>query len=227
MMEDLTSGTGYWLSRFGYVKVSRAWRRLTLLEDLGIHPGRRGGRRTHWVRCICDCGARVDVQVPHLRQGSTRSCGCLHRDISRALHLTHGQSYTRLYVIWGMMRSRCTNPNNPRYSSNGGHGITIDPQWDDFQEFRAWATSHGYTDHLSIDRIDNSLGYSPENCRWATATEQARNSRRNRMVTAFRETKTLIEWSEDQRCHVRYDTLLRRLRRGWMPELAISRELQR
>jgi len=75
------------------------------------------------------------------------------------------------------MRIRCTTVTNPTYKFYGARGIKICNEWDDFASFRAWALSHGYTDELSIDRIDNDGDYTPDNCRWVTMQEQFKNSR--------------------------------------------------
>lgn len=102
---------------------------------------------------------------------------------------------TRLYGIWVRMRQRCRDPRSSDYHLYGGRGITVCPEWDDFAAFHAWALANGYRDDLTLDRIDNDGPYSPENCRWVPAAAQARNTRRNRLITFRGQTKTLAEWS--------------------------------
>lgn len=134
-----------------------------------------------WL-CDCDCGLDAVIPSDCLIRGASKSCGCLNHEVqlSGENRTTHGQCGTRLYRIWKKMKSRCHNPNDPDYQKYyGSRGITVCLEWrDNFQAFYDWAMSHGYQDDLSIDRIDNDKGYSPDNCRWATAKEQRHNQRR-------------------------------------------------
>ena len=86
---------------------------------------------------------------------------------------------TRMYVIWQGMKARCKNPNHASYKYYGGKGVTVCEEWEKFLPFKEWALKNGYTDELTIDRIDNSKGYSPDNCRWIARSEQTKNQTSN------------------------------------------------
>lgn len=145
------------------------------------YKGRSSSGCYMWL-CKCDCGEETVVSVNHLKNGHTISCGCvlISKRKQGLLHKTHGGSKTRLYRIWKSMRRRCNSPTATRYEDWGGRGIAVCEEWNNFEIFRGWALSHGYTDNLSIDRINNDGNYEPSNCRWATAKEQSNNRRARR-----------------------------------------------
>lgn len=135
----------------------------------------------------------------------------------------HGEAGTRLYRIWAGMKQRCTNPKNPAFISYGGRGISVCPEWIGFEGFQSWSHSNGYRDDLCLNRLNNDGNYSLDNCEWTTQKQQTRNTRRSNRITAWGETKTVMEWSEDGRCVVSYYCLRSRLgKHGFSPEEAIA-----
>lgn len=140
---------------------------------------------TRW-ECLCDCGASVVVPTDSLRQGNTKSCGCLKHDMARVrmrnAMTTHGATGTRMYRIWSQMWQRCTNPKDKKYPLYGGRGITVCQAWEEFMAF-AYDMGPRPSQSHTLDRIDSNGNYEPGNVRWATQKEQQNNRRDNRFFT--------------------------------------------
>lgn len=131
----------------------------------------------------------------------------------------HGLYGTRLYRTWNGMRDRCTNKNSKDYQHYGGRGITLCDEWKDSSQFFKWALENGYSDKLTIDRIDNNKGYSPDNCRWITNAEQQRNRNFNQNITYNGITMCVSEWS--RKTGIARQTIQKRLAKGWNVERAL------
>lgn len=174
--------------------------RLTVIERAETKNG-----KTRW-KCLCDCGKYTYTITNRLVQGKSLSCGCRAYEAPR---ITHGMKHTRLYEIWLGMKKRCDNKNSKSYERYGERGIKLCPEWEnDFKAFAEWAFASGYSDDLTIDRIDNEKGYFPENCRWATWDEQAKNKRNSIFITHNGETKVLPDWCRE--LNFPYKTALQR-----------------
>lgn len=172
------------------------------------HTGERFGKLTvlrfsrkqkgryYWI-CKCDCGNEKEVCIIDLKAGNTRSCGCIRRENPTRIKIRN-LSKTRLHKIYTNMKNRCLNKNEERYKDYGGRGIKICDEWlvkyDGFLSFYEWALNNGYTENLTLDRIDNNGNYCPENCRWIDTKEQSRNKRTNILITINNETKCIKDW---------------------------------
>lgn len=135
------------------------------------------------------------------------------RDSTGKYKARHGMYGTKLYHIWNGIRNRCLNPKNKDYANYGGRGIDICPEWDEPEKFFGWAFLNGYNVDMSLDRIDNNKGYSPDNCRWVLLTEQQRNKRNNHIIEYDGESHCIAEWAEITGINRR--TILSRLKYGW------------
>lgn len=132
--------------------------------------------KTRW-NCLCSCGNEVKVAAWNLKNGHTRSCGCLQREATSAASSKHKEVGTHLYTIWADMKARCTNPKSTSFPLYGARGVTVCVEWRDYLAFRTWAMRNGYEETLSLDRIDPNGNYEPSNCRWITVSEQHLNKR--------------------------------------------------
>ncbi len=144
--------------------------KLTVIAELERAVDNQGFKRRRML-CRCECGKEISVRLISLRRGNTKTCGCVR--------IKHGGTYTKEYRAWWDMQQRCNNPRHDRYASYGGRGIKVCEAWREFENFIRDMGTRPSSDH-SIDRTDNDGNYEPGNCRWATRSEQQRNTRRTR-----------------------------------------------
>jgi len=172
---------------------------------------------------VCDCG-NVKVYVgADLRKGHTKSCGCLAKELSSKRAKTHGKKGTRIYRIWSGMMDRCHNPNSKDWGNYGGRGIVVCDEWHNFKNFLN-DMGEPQSTQMSIDRIDVNQGYTPTNCRWATAKEQQNNRSNNKIIVFNGVEKTLMQWSEE--VGINFACLWMRLRAGWTIERALTTKIK-
>lgn len=193
--------------------------RLTVISRGEDAINKNGRHRARW-NCVCDCGKNVLVYGDNLRDGKSTSCGCITKEVLSSRQKTHGDSNKHLYWAWKSIKARCYNKNTRYYNYYGGRGIQMCDEWkNSYEAFRDWAYTSGYTQGLSIDRIDNDDNYSPANCRWVTRDVQANNKRNNIMVEHEGITHNVTEW-----CNLlglKAKTIFTRIYAGHSPEEAI------
>ena len=184
------------------------------LTVIGRSPlTKKGG---YWD-CLCECGAITQVRRASLLNGAIRSCGCLSKERSTT-HGHAGGGASKTYHIWSSMLARCRTTTHAAYADYGGRGIKVCDEWLEYSRF---LSDMGEKPHgKSLDRIDNNLGYSAENCRWATPKEQNNNRRDNVRLTLDGVEKTLTEWSNQM--GIRPKAVSARLLRGWSLERALT-----
>lgn len=137
----------------------------------------------------------------------------------------HGETKTRLFKIWSSMHERCERPKHSHYKDYGGRGIKVCDEWSEYIVFAEWARANGYTDNLTIDRIDNNGNYEPSNCRWVTEKEQHNNKRSNRIIEYQGKRYTLTQLADF--AGINKTTLKERLNKGWSVEDAVKKPIRR
>lgn len=155
-------------------------------------------KQARWL-CLCDCGNKTITTTSHLKNGHTRTCGCKSFDDVSPSRLTHGHAKkgrrSKTFYTWSSMKDRCFDKNNKRYYDYGGRGIVVCKRW--INSFDNFLSDMGEKPNgMTLERINNSLGYAKDNCRWATLKEQSRNKRNNVVITINGETKILQDWCD-------------------------------
>jgi hypothetical protein len=147
------------------IEIGSKYGKLTVIKEI-----KNGGKYSYL--CLCECGKQVIKSKYYLCRSKGVSCGC-----NRG-YKTHGLSRSRIYKTWEDMKTRCYNPNCRNYHNYGGRGIIVCEEWkNDFVVFYNWAMANGYTDELTIERVDVNGNYCPENCTWISLSEQSKNKR--------------------------------------------------
>lgn len=181
--------------------------RLTVLSFVEVSDG-----TARWL-CRCECGVEIVLSPEVIRRGFSSICGCTTIAYGR-----NGRTDHPLFPTWAGMLHRCYNDSSPAFRYYGARGIKVCERWQDFDAFVEDMGDR--PEGATLDREKNNGNYEPENCRWATALQQARNTRANRPLTMNGETKLLTDWADD--LGMSYTTLWSRLKRGWTVEAALT-----
>jgi len=173
------------------IKIGDRYGRLVIVREIGGTPRK--------FECVCDCGNQTIKWLSNLRnngaRGPTTSCGCIRVEVTIKRNTTHGLAHVPEYEVWCGIRKRLHDVKCKSYPDYGGRGIVMADEWNDFEAFYRDLGPRPSTSH-TIERNDCNGNYCKDNCRWATRKEQNRNTRANRRLTIFGETKCLAEWDE-------------------------------
>lgn len=204
-------------SKKSYIKKGERFNKLIVLERAKLSVDK--------ILCRCDCGNEKRIIAEKVKGGRTKSCGCLIREKATKHGLSHHPLYKK---IQGIIQ-RCHNENNTNCKYYKERGIIVCEEYKNNPEkFVKDSIELGWKPGLEPDRIDNDGIYIKDNIRYVTKKENNRNKRNNHLLTAFGETKTLVEWSEDDRCVVCYGTLSTRINKlKWNPKEAITTPSQK
>lgn len=181
------------------------------------YVGRSGERNMY--RCICACGQEVIAGRQNIKSGNTKSCGCKAKELQLSKRIKHGMHESRTYGVWEGMIDRCHNKSSRGYKNYGARGITVCSSWRDFRNF--FKDMGEAPNGMQIDRINNDLGYSPDNCRWVTPVENCRNKRTNVLITIKGVTRCVEEWSKIT--GITDETIRYRFHQGWPEEKILSK----
>lgn len=190
--------------------IGKKYNRLTIVD---IYKNDK--KSTTMCICKCDCGNKVYTRLSRVLNEETVSCFCIRKKYQDR------KETDLIYLVWFCMINRCYKKDDKRYVYYGQRGITVCDDWkNSFDNFYIWAKSNGYKKGLSLDRINNNGNYEPNNCRWATKTEQARNKRNNKIIEYNGETHCLSEWCEI--LNLDYNLVRGRIYEGWSVEKAFT-----
>lgn len=168
--------------------------------------------------CLCNCGTEVVVRSSSLKNGDTRSCGCLRKETLTKHGHTVGGILSKTYTIWMGMLQRCFNSKSRYYYCYGKRGITVCKRWKKFENF---LKDMGETPiYLQLDRIKNDKNYCKSNCRWVTRKEQQRNKRTNHLISYNNKQQCLSAWAEET--GICAGTLLKRIKLGWSTKRVLT-----
>ena len=200
---------------------SKQFGRLTVLS----FQGRNKQYDSLWS-CSCECGNSKVIRGGVLKNGHTRSCGCLQKESTSMSRTTHGliKENFKLYKVWIGIKQRCNNPKSSSFNDYGGRGISICEKWESkFEDFHYWAISKGYKEGLTIERVNPNGNYEPTNCIWIPKKEQSNNRTSSVVISYQGITENASYWSEKTK--IPSNVITQRIRRGWSEEKTLTTKI--
>lgn len=188
------------------------------------YAGQTTGKKSKWL-CRCDCGVEKEVSGANLQAGNATSCGCFGKERRREQITTHGDSNSPEFRTWTAIQTRCHCKTSKDYENYGARGLVVCDRWrSSFSLFLEDMGRRPSPKH-QIERVNNNLGYNPENCIWATVKAQANNRRSNHILEFSGKSMTVSQWAE--RLGIWKGTIRMRLKAGWSVEQALTTPVQR
>lgn len=170
------------------------------------------GQTNRTILCKCDCGSTKEIRLLHLVRGRIITCGCTR----------HGASGSKLHNTWRGMRNRCRSAKYIDAHRYFERGITVCKEWEKYPAFEKWALSHGFKEGLTIDRINNDLGYSPDNCRFVSQAVNANNREVTRFVVYHGKRMPFQDALRESNKYGHHRTIAARISRGWQTDQALD-----
>lgn len=182
---------------------------------------KKRNKKTYWL-CKCDCGNIKEIEGDPLVRGRIVTCGCQNKKTGKeSRSYKHGLTNTRIMRIWANMKDRCYNAKNKAFKNYGGRGIKVYDEWiNSVEAFWKWSKENGYSESLTIDRIDVNGNYEPSNCRWVDRKTQCNNQRNNHRILFKGQFLTISQISEKQ--GIPSHVISNRLYSGWTEQRAIN-----
>lgn len=195
-----------------------------IIIDFEKHKRKTGYDCWYWL-CKCECGNIKLLYPAEVKNGKIKSCGCYKDNLAKLRMSKHNQSTSRLYHCWQDMKARCYRKTHHKYLLYGNRDIRVCDEWlNNYDNFSEWALNNGYSNDLTLDRINVNGNYCPENCRWATPLQQSQNRRNTKKIIV--DGVEMLLTDACKKFNISYYSVYGRLKSGWDIEKALTTKVK-